>query len=43
MRFGIWWIRVFEGLTRGGVQITKSFHGDSVLLLQTVSAPKRRY
>jgi hypothetical protein len=32
----------FEGLTRGGVEITKSFEGDSVLLLQTVSAPKRR-
>tara|TARA_Y100000385_G_scaffold58726_1_gene56642 strand:+ start:658 stop:1926 length:1269 start_codon:yes stop_codon:yes gene_type:complete len=32
----------FEGLTRGGRQITKSFEGDSVLMLQTVSAPKRR-
>lgn len=32
----------FDGLTRGGVEITKSFEGDSVLLLQTVSAPKRR-
>ena len=32
----------FDGLTRSGVEITKSFEGDSVLLLQTVSAPKRR-
>ena len=31
---------VFDGLTRGGFEITKSFEGDSVLLLQTVSALK---
>ena len=32
----------FEGLSRGGNTITKSFEGDTTAMLQTVSAPKRR-
>ena len=42
MRFGTWWIRAHLKRFRlcGGVEITKSFEGDSVLMLQIMSAPK---
>lgn len=33
---------VFEGLTRAGNPITKTFEGDTAVMMQTVSAPKRR-
>ena len=44
-KFGLWDLvdeGIFEGLTRGGYGITKTFEGDSTVLLQTVSAPKRK-
>lgn len=44
-KYGLWDLvdkGVFEGLTRGGQGITKTFEGDTTALLQTVSAPKRK-
>jgi len=44
-KYGLWDLvdeGVFEGLTRGGQEITKTFEGDTTALLQTVSAPKRK-
>ena len=44
-KYGLWDLvdeGVFEGLSRGGQEITKTFEGDTTALLQTVSAPKRR-
>ena len=43
MPFGIWWIKIFfDGLSRGGNSIKKTYDGNKEALLKAVLVPPQK-